>query len=82
MIIQFIALLLAFSIRKVKIRGLDDFKYIGASTYFTSIAMTVVIVAFYSVKNMINVSVSLFSIGIQFGTTVVLALVFVPLVSQ
>ena len=44
--------------------------------------MAVVTVAFYSVKNMINVFAALFSIGLLFCTTVILALVFVPLVSQ
>ena len=80
-ILQFIALLLAFSIRKVKVRGLGDAKYIGASTYVTSIVMAVVIVAIYSLKDMINGFAALFSFGIQLGTTVVLALVFIPLVS-
>ena len=82
MIFQIIALLLAFSIRKVKVKGLDNAKYIGASTYVTSIVLAVIIVATYSLKDIINGFAALFSFGIQLGTTVVLALVFVPLVSQ
>ena len=82
MALQIIALLLAFSIRKVKIKGLDDAKYIGAAIYVTSIVLAVIIVATYSLKDIINGFAALFSFGIQLGTTVILTLVFVPLVSH
>ena len=82
MIFQIISLLLAFSIRKVKVRGLNDAKYIAAATYITSIVLAVIIVAVYSLKDTINGFAALFSFGIQLGTTVILTLVFVPLVSQ
>ena len=35
---------LAFSIRKVKVKGLDDTKYIAAAIYVTSIVLSVIIV--------------------------------------
>lgn len=82
MVLQVIALLLAFSIRKVKIKGLDDAKYIGASSYVTSIVLAVIIVAIYSLKDTIHGFAALFCTGFLVGTTVILILVFIPLVSQ
>ncbi len=82
MVLQVIALLLAFSIRKVKVKGLDDSKYIGAAIYVTSIVLAVIIVATYSLKDVINGFAALFCTGFLVGTTVILILVFVPLVSE
>ena len=81
MLLQGIALFLAFSIRKVKVKGLDDAKYIGASIYVTSIVLAMIIVATYSLKDAINGFAVLFCTGFLVGTTVILVLVFVPLVS-
>ena len=82
MALQIAALVLAFSIRKVKIKGLDDAKYIGTAIYVTSIVLAVVIVATYSLTDFINGFAALFSTGFIVGTTVILLLVFVPLVSH
>ena len=82
MVLQILALFLAFAIRKVKIKGLDDAKYIGAAIYVTSIVLAVIIVATYSLKDVINGFAALFCTGFLVGTTVILILVFVPLVSS
>ena len=81
MILQILALIFAFSIRKVKVKGLNDAKSIAASIYVTSIVLVVIIVSTYTLKGYINLFVSLFCIGFFVGTTVILMLVFVPLVS-
>ncbi len=81
MALQVIALVLAFFIRKVKVKGLDDSKYIAAAIYITSIVLAVIIVLTYSLKGFINVFAVVFSTGFLTGTTVILLLVFVPLVS-
>ena len=80
MILQGIALLFAFSIRKVKVKGLNDAKRIAAAIYVTSIVLAVIIVATYSLKDTINGFAALFCSGIIIGTTAILILVFVPLV--
>lgn len=82
MLLQIVALILAFSIRKVKVKGLNDAKYIGAAIYVTSIMMAVIIVATYTLKGTINGFEALFSTGFMVGTTIILILVFVPLVSM
>ena len=80
MLLQIIAILLAFSIRKVKVKGVDDAKYIGASVYVTSIVLAVIVVATYTLKDTLNGFAALFCAGFLVGTTVILLLVFMPLV--
>lgn len=82
MALQIMALFLAFSIRKVKVKGLDDAKYIGAAVYVTSIVLAVIIVGTYSLTNFINSFAALYSTGFIIGTTFILVIVFVPLVSS
>ena len=82
MLLQFIALVLAFSTRKVKVKGLDDSKYIAAAIYITSIVLAVIIVATYALNDFVNAFPALFCIGFFIGTTSILALVFVPKVGK
>ena len=74
-------LVLAFSTRKVKVKGLNDAKYILAAIYVSSIVLAVIIVSTYSLKDLINVFATVFSTGFFIGTTVILGLVFGPKVS-
>ena len=60
MILQVIALVLAFSTRKVKVKGLDDSKYIAAAIYVTSIVFAVIIVSAYTLKEFANMFPALF----------------------
>ena len=80
MALQILALVFAFSIRKVKVKGLDDSKYVAAAIYVTSLAQAVIIVATFTVTPYINGFAVLFSISFFIGTTAILLLVFVPLV--
>ncbi|CAI8049960.1 Gamma-aminobutyric acid type B receptor subunit 2, partial [Geodia barretti] len=73
-----IALLLAFHTRKVKVKGLDDSKYIAASIYVTSIVLAVIIVSTYTLNDYVNAYPAVVGVGFLFGTTVILALVFTP----
>ena len=78
MLLQVIALVLAFSTRKVKVKGIDDAKYIAAAIYVTSIVLAVVIVATYSLKDFVNAFPALFCNWVHHWSTVILGLVFVP----
>ena len=80
MVLQVMALFLAFAIRKVKVKGLNDAKYIGAAIYVTSIVLAVIIVATYTLKDALNGFAALSCTGFLVGTTAILILVFVPLV--
>ena len=76
--LQLITLVFAFSIRKVKVKGLNDTKFINAIVYVTSIGTAVIIVAAYTLKTQINIFSVLFSTGFFLGTTATLGLIFVP----
>ena len=80
-LLQVIALVFSFSIRKVKVKGLDDSIFIAASIYVSSIVLAVIIVSTYTLKDLLNVFPVVFCTGFLIGTTVILGLVFVPLVS-
>ena len=71
-------LVLAFCTRKVKVKGLNDAKYILAAIYVSSIVLAVIIVSTYSLKDLINVFAAVFCTGFFIGTTVIMALVFGP----
>ena len=79
-LLQIIALVFSFSIRKVKVKGLDDAKYIAASIYVSSIVLAVIIVCTYTLKDFINAFAAVFCTGFWIGTSVILALSFIPLV--
>ena len=78
MLLQVIALVLAFSTRKVKVKGINDAKHIAAATYVTSIVLAVILVATYTLNEFVNSYPALFCTGFLIGTTVILGLVFVP----
>ena len=75
---QVIAMLFASQIRKVKIMGLNDAKYIAAAIYVTSIVVAVAMVSTYTLRDFVNVHAAMFGIGFWLGTTVSLGLVFIP----
>ena len=81
-LLQVIALILAFRTRKVKVKGLDDSKYIAAAIYVTSIVLAVIIVSTYTLRDYVNVYPAVVGMGFLLGTTMILALVFVPRVSS
>ena len=81
MLLQIIALIFAFSIRKVKIKGLNDAKFIAAAVYVTSLVTAIVIVITYTLNGHVNLSATLFCIGFFIGATTILGLVMIPPVS-
>ena len=80
-LLQVVALTLAFMTRKVKVKGLDDAKYIAAIIYITSIIISVLTVVEYSLDNYINAYASIFATGLLLAPTCVLLLVFGPTVN-
>ena len=78
MVLQIIALVLAFATRKVKVKGLDDAKYIAAAIYVTSIVLAVIIISTYTLKGVVNGFAAVFCTWFLIGTTSILVLVFVP----
>lgn len=80
-VLQVIALLFAFRTRKVKVKGLNDSKYIAAAIYITSIVLAVIIISTYTLQDYANTFPALVGLGLIVGTTMILTLLFVPRVS-
>lgn len=76
-----VAVILAFSIRKVKIKGLNDSKEISAIVYITSIILVLTIVMTLALRDFINVSGAVNAVGYSTAATVVLGFIFIPKVS-
>ncbi len=77
-VLQAIALLFAFQIRKVKVKGLNDAKYIAGAIYVTSIILVVTIVSTFALSESVIVYPVVFGLEILLGTTAILVLAFVP----
>lgn len=80
-VLQVIAIILAFSIRKVKIKGLNDSREISAIVYATSIILVLVIVMTLALRSFINVSGTINGLGFSTASTVALGFIFIPKVS-
>ena len=81
-VIQGVSLLFAFQIRKVKVKGLNDAKYITGAVYVTSIILAMIIVSTYSLVEYVNIYPVAIGLGLLVGATAILILVFVPNVSS
>ena len=79
-ILQVFALYLAFQIRKVKVKGLDDAKYTTIVVFINTI---LVVTGFatstiFSVANYINTASLLYGTAVWISATTVLGLMFIP----
>ena len=77
-VLQVVSLLFAFQIRKVKVKGVNDAKYIAAAIYITSIILVVTILSTYTLVDYVNGYVAVFGLGLLMGNTAIVALVFLP----
>ena len=77
-LLQVIGIILAIQTRKVKVKVLNDSKYIAALIYISSIALITRAVAVFAVSHLPNVRETVFSGGILLISTAFLSLVFIP----
>jgi gamma-aminobutyric acid type B receptor len=77
-LLQVCGLFLAFATRKVKVKGLDDAKWIAATIYITSIVLAITILSLYTLGGLQNRFSAVFTNGLFIGTTFIMAFVFVP----
>ncbi len=80
-LLQIVGIVLAIQTRKVKVKVLNDSKYIAALIYISSIVLVTRAVAIFGVYNLLNVSEAIFSGGIIIVSTAFLSFVFIPKVS-
>ena len=77
-VLQIIGILLAFQTRKVKIKILNDSKYVAALVYISSIVLVILALVTFTLPSYPNVLELLFSGGILVATTMFLILIFIP----
>ena len=82
MTLQVCALYLAFQTRKVKVKGLNDAKYAAMVVYITTIMMFIAFITTFTFSNYINAYAIIYGAGLWMGSTVLLAIIFVPKVIQ
>jgi gamma-aminobutyric acid type B receptor len=76
--LQFIGVILALRTRKVKIKVLNDAKYIITLVYISSIVLILIAIIRFTVVSMIHVTEVFYSGGLLVATTAFLALTFIP----
>ena len=78
---QIAALILAIKIRKVKIKTLNDSKYVVALVYISSMTVAIMALMTFSLGAYLNLSNVVYNGGFLFASTMFLLLLFVPKVS-
>ena len=81
-ILRIVAIPLAFATRKIKVKGLNDAKFIGGIIYITSIVIVVIIISFIVLPKHLNALAAIYSVGYMVDATVILGLIFIPKVCK
>ena len=79
--LQAVTVVMALRTRKVKVRGLDDYREIIMATYLTSFVLVIILIVNYTLKERINAFAAVTSLSYFIGATAIMVLVFVPKVS-
>ena len=77
-LLQLLAVVFALKTRKVKVKGLDDSRYIIAATYVSSLVLLTVIIMTYTAQEYIHTYAIVTSVSFLLGSTIIVGLVFIP----
>ena len=77
-LLQLVAMFMAFHVRRVKIKALNDSKEIAIIVYINSITLLLLAVVEFSLSSYHEVHAALFGMGLMVGATIFLSLVFIP----
>ena len=77
-LLQILAFFLAICIPRIKVKGLNDAKYIVAAVYISSLGLLLSTLTHFTLTNYINVHTALFAIALLFSGTAILGLLFIP----
>ena len=77
-ILHIFALYFAFQTRKIKIKALNDAKYIIMFVYTASIILAVAAVAVVILQSYINAYAAVYSLGIWLASFAILGFLFIP----
>ena len=81
-VLQAITVIMALKTRKVKVRGLDDYREIIMATYLTSFVLVIILIINYTVEDQRNTFTALTSLSFFTAATATILLVFVPKVTS
>ena len=70
--------MLAFQTRKVKVKILNDSKWIAAIIYSSSLCVVIIILSEFTLVGLPNTSTTLLNATVLIATTMILTMVFVP----
>lgn len=76
--LQLVGVILALRTRKVKVKVLNDAKYIITLVYISSIVLVLIAIIRFTLGSMIHVTEVFYSGGLLIATTVFLSLTFIP----
>ena len=80
-ILQIVAIVMAFHIRRVKIKALNDSKEIAAIIYINSIILVIMAVSLFMLEEYHNLHAALFGLALLVQATLFLGILFIPKVS-
>ena len=76
--LQICALYLAFQTRKVKIKGLNDAKFITVMVYVVTLVLIVTLVSTFALTNYVNIYAVVYCVGLTISGSLILGLTFIP----
>ena len=77
-LLQVLAMFMAFHVRNVKIKALNDTAQIVVIVYINSITLITVVVSYFVLTPYHNTYAALFGMALMVGATVFLSLIFIP----
>ena len=80
-LLQTVTVIMALKVRKVKVKGLNDYREIVLATYVSSFVLVIILIFNIFVSDRIDLFSVLTSFGLFVGATAIMVLVFVPKVT-
>ena len=77
-VLQVFALYFAFQTRKVKVKGLNDAKYIAVMVYVVTIVLVTTLVSNIALTDYVNIHTVVYCVGLAISGSVILGLTFIP----
>ena len=81
-LLQIVAIFLAFHIRKVKIKALNDAKEIAAIIYINSIILVIMVVSVFVLDTYHDTHAALFGLALLLQASCFLGIIFIPKVCR
>ena len=80
-ILQICALFFAFQTRKVKVKGLNDAKYIAMTVYVVGCVVILLLITTFALSKYVTVYAAVYGTSLWMSATAVLGLLFIPKVN-